>query len=79
MNNFYIARDCVKLAFVLTQDSRDLALMKYLSDYFECGQTYSYKNYAKFKCYYFKDIYNKIIPFFLKYPILGVKSKDFKD
>ena len=25
------------------------------------------------------DIVNKIIPFFNKYPIIGVKSKDFKD
>ena len=27
----------------------------------------------------FKDNYEKIIPFFNKYPIIGVKSKDFED
>lgn len=32
-----------------------------------------------FKVTKFYDITNKIIPFFQKYPILGVKSKDFED
>jgi len=36
-------------------------------------------NYIEFKCQSFKDNYEKILPFFLNYPILGEKSKDFED
>lgn len=78
-NKDYNAGGRVELAFVLTQHVRDLALIKCLADYFGCGQYYSYKDYAEFKCCTFKYIYEKILPFFLKYPILGVKSKDFED
>lgn len=53
--------------------------MKSLVDFFGCGQTYSYKDYIEFRCQSFKDNYEKIIPFFNKYPIIGVKSKDFED
>jgi len=75
----YNAGGRVELAFVLTQHVRDLPLIKCLADYFDCGQFYSYKDYAEFKCRTFNDIHEKILPFFLKYPILGVKSKDFED
>ena len=53
--------------------------MKYFVDYFGCGQSYTYQKHAKYKCRNFKDIREKILPFFLKYPILGVKSQDFYD
>ena len=53
--------------------------MKSLVDYFGCGQYYSYNKYGEFKCQTFIDNYEKILPFFRKYPILGVKSKDFED
>ena len=33
----------------------------------------------EFKCQKFKDNYEKIMPFFLKFPVIGEKSKDFKD
>lgn len=36
-------------------------------------------NYIEFKCQSFKDNYEKILPFFNKYPILGVKAQDFED
>jgi hypothetical protein len=48
-------------------------------DFFECGQTYSYKDYIEFRCQSFIDNYEKILPFFYKYPILGVKAQDFED
>jgi hypothetical protein len=32
-----------------------------------------------FKVTSYSDISEKIIPFFNKYPVLGVKSKDFED
>jgi len=79
VNNAYSAGGHVGLAFVLTQHSRDLSLIKCLADYFESGQFYTYKDYAEFKCRGFKEIYERILPFFLKYPIIGVKSKDFED
>lgn len=79
VSDTYSAGGRVDLAFVLTQHSRDLSLIKCLADYFSCGQFYTYKDYAGFKCSNFKDIYETILPFFLKYPILGVKSKDFED
>jgi enolase len=53
--------------------------LKSLIDFFGCGQTYSYKDYVEFRCQSFKDNYEKILPFFNKYPIIGVKSRDFED
>ncbi|CAF3449211.1 unnamed protein product [Fusarium graminearum] len=55
----------VVLLFVVTQHIRDELLLKSLVDFFGCQS--------------FKDNYEKILPFFDKYPIVGVKSKDFKD
>ena len=69
----------VTLLFVVTQHIRDELLLKSLVDFFGCGQTYSYKDYTEFRCQSFKDNYEKILPFFDKYPIIGVKYKDFED
>lgn len=69
----------VALLFIVTQHVRDELLLKSLIDFFGCGQTYSYKDYTEFRCQSFKDNYEKILPFFDKYPIIGVKSKDFED
>jgi hypothetical protein len=69
----------VTLLFVVTQHIRDELLLKSLVDFFGCGQTYSYKDYTEFRCQSFKDNYEMILPFFNKYPIIGVKSQDFED
>jgi hypothetical protein len=69
----------VALLFVVTQHIRDELLLKSLIDFFGCGQTYSYKDYIEFRCQSFIDNYEKILPFFYKYPIIGVKSQDFED
>jgi hypothetical protein len=69
----------VSLTFTLIQHSRDELLMKSLVDYFGSGKAYTYKSYTEFKCRSFADIFEKVIPFFQKYPILGVKSLDFAD
>lgn len=69
----------VALLFVVTQHIRDELLLKSLVDFFGCGQTYSYKDYIEFRCQSFKDNYDKILPFFNKYPIIGIKSQDFED
>ena len=53
--------------------------MKTLVDYFGCGNYYTAIESVEFKCITFKDIFERIIPFFSKYPIVGVKSLDFED
>ena len=69
----------MKLVFQLTQHSRDEQLMTSLIEYFDCGNVYSTKDAIYFRVGKFSDIVEKIIPFFEKYPILGVKYQDFKD
>ena len=71
----------VMLRFRLTQHSRDEELLINLVTYLGCGY------YAKgasgaagyFICAKLSDIQEKIIPFFTKYPIHGVKAFDFAD
>lgn len=48
-------------------------------EYFGCGIVQNYKDTSQYRVQKFLDINNKIIPFFVKYPILGEKSKDFED
>ena len=48
-------------------------------NFFGCGQTFSYKDYIEFRCQSFKNNSENILPFFYKYPILGVKTQDFED
>lgn len=69
----------VSIIFVITQHIRDELLLKSLVNFFGCGQAYSYKSHTEFICQSFIDNYEKILPFFRKYPILGVKSRDFED
>ena len=78
-SKLYKAGSHVALIFVLTQHIRDELLLKSLVDFFECGQTYSYKDYIEFRCQSFKDNYDKILKIFKKYPILGLKAQDFDD
>ena len=37
------------------------------------------KEYFEFRVEKFADIYTKIIPFFVKYPIIGKKQLDYQD
>jgi hypothetical protein len=69
----------VNIIFVLTQHIRDELLLKSLIDFFGCGQAYSYKTHTEFICQSFNNNYEKILPFFRKYPILGIKAQDFED
>ena len=69
----------VQLVFKLTQHTRDKELIKSLIEYLKCGNIYRYRNAFYFKVTKLDDIQNKIIPFFKKYPILGVKTEDFND
>jgi hypothetical protein len=71
----------VQLEFILTQHSRDEELIISLVDSFDCGKCYprSGKDFVEFKVRTISDITEKIIPFFQKYPIIGVKRLDFQD
>ena len=56
----------VSLEFTLTQHSRDKILMKSLIIYLSCGNTYRDRESFKFVVRKFRDITQKIIPFFKK-------------
>jgi|SRR5690554_1944289 len=84
----------ISLTFSISQHSRDEKLIRSLVDYlvprFPFGgkpkvrgrgryYPHSSRDMGEFMCQTFQDNYEKIIPFFLKYPILGGKVEDFQD
>lgn len=73
--------ETVNLTLIVNQRIRDEALLKSFVTYFGCGHYYADKNQeiGNYKCSKFSDIYEKIIPFFVKHQIEGVKFLDFTD
>lgn len=69
----------VKLRFNLVQHCRDEQLMRSLIEFFGGGNLYKNGEAFDYQVTKFSDINEKIIPFFINYPILGVKAKDFSD
>lgn len=70
----------VKLIFKITQHNRDAILLTKFADYFGCGKYYkSTEEKGDFRVDKFVDIKEKILPFFAKYPISGIKALDFAD
>jgi hypothetical protein len=71
----------IRLRFLLGQHSRDELLIRSLVEYFDCGNIYLRRNkeVVEYCVDKYSDLTEKIIPFFNKYPILGVKNQDFKD
>ena len=69
----------VQLKLHLAQHERDEVLMKNLIEYLDCGKVYKYKNIVEFQVTKFSDLTDKVLPFFIKYPIQGIKFKDFED
>lgn len=69
----------IVLRFQIAQNNRDIILMKSLINYLGCGRVE--ENLKVSMSYFvvsnFKDIIEKVIPFFDKYPILGIKSLDY--
>lgn len=57
----------------------DELLLKSFISFFNCGKAYVFKDYVEYQCTSYKDIDEKIIPFFTKYPVIGVKHEDYKD
>lgn len=69
----------VQLEFQLTQHIRDEFLIRSFIEYLNCGNAHQSKNVFRYRVSKFSEISEKIIPFFKKYPIWGIKSKDFTD
>jgi hypothetical protein len=67
------------LGFSIAQHVRDERLMKNFIEYLNCGNVYFSKQAVYFRVDKFTDLETKIILFFVKYPILGVKAEDLKD
>lgn len=67
--------------FQVSQHSRDEVAMKSLMEYLGCGQYYHYlpREAGDLVVSKLSDITTKIIPFFHKHPIEGVKALDFAD
>lgn len=70
----------VKLRFILSQHIRDELLMENLVTLFGCGNLERTKEGMVYlRVTNFLDISEKIIPFFNRYHIVGVKHQDFID
>jgi hypothetical protein len=69
----------VSLRFFLTQHSRDRVLLESFVNYLGYDRFYSVtgRNEVYFIISTFKDIFEKVIPLFYKYPLLGSKQQDF--
>ena len=64
---------------MISQHTRDELLLCSLINYFNCGKLYKNNNCFNLTIRKFADIDTIIIPFFIKYPILGNKLLDFQD
>ena len=74
-----------RLMFEIEMVIDDEKLLRKLKDHFKCGHVYilNYERYGwrphvKYAVKKQKDIIDKIIPFFEKYPLQGKKHKDFE-
>jgi len=74
-----IGSSTVQMLFQITLHSEDQELMKNIVEYFGCGRIRVHDNHVNFTCRRFSDIFDTIIPFFNKHPIVGVKSLDFME
>jgi hypothetical protein len=67
------------LRFQITQQDRDKALIETIAKYLDCGYVSVRGDIVDFHVVKISDITEKIIPFFAKYRIIGVKEKNFED
>jgi hypothetical protein len=54
-------------------------LLNFIVKYLNCGFLQNRRNAKDLRITKFKEICDIIIPFFIKYPILGEKAKDLAD
>jgi hypothetical protein len=69
----------VSLLFKISQHERDKELMKNFIDYFNCGSISKNSTWIDYTVVKQEDLVFKIIPFFDKYQIVGVKLQDYID
>jgi len=70
----------IKLGYQVSQDNRDILLIKSLTSFFGCGRSEPCgKAATSFRVTKIKDILEILIPFFETYPIYGSKLQDFRD
>ena len=69
----------VQLRFQITQQSRDKFVMERLISYLGCGYISVRGDIVDFYVTKFTDTTDKIIPFFEKHPIIGIKLDNYKD
>lgn len=69
----------VRLKFQLTQHSGDEQLIRSLVEFFGCGNVYLSRESVNYCVENFADLTEKIIPFYNKHAIIGVKFLDFSD
>lgn len=76
-----ITKKYVQLVFSINQHIRDKELMENLISYLGCGtfRARVNKDHAEFRVTKSENLTGIIIPFFNKYPIVGVKALDFVD
>jgi len=67
------------LTFKLSQHSRDKELMESIVDYLNCGNVYKDSDSVQYVVTKFTDLTDKLIPFFDKYEIIGIKTQDYVD
>lgn len=69
----------LRLRILINQHSKEKLLINNFIHILNCGSVISLNNFVVFSVSNFKDIFEKIIPFFQKYKIEGIKSIDFND
>lgn len=70
------------MTFSISQHVRDEVLLTKFIDYLGCGsieKVSTRPNEVTFVVYKFTLILGNIIPFFLSYPLQGIKSRDYQD
>ncbi|PHH49216.1 putative intron-encoded endonuclease 3 (mitochondrion) [Ceratocystis fimbriata CBS 114723] len=73
------AKPQVRLEFKLIQHIRDEQFIRSLVDYLNYGKIYIDERSVVFIVTKFSDINEKLIPFFGKYPIQGIKQLNYLD
>lgn len=71
----------IGLKFKVTQETRDLEVLKNLAKYLGCGRIEldSKRSIGHFVVVKYSDIVEKVIPLFHNHLLIGNKAKDFED
>ena len=69
----------VRLVYIIGMHARDNNILIHIKEFLNCGHVYQKGEASDYRVRKFDDIDNKIIPFFSKHPIYGVKALDFAD